>query len=460
MIRSINLLNVLFSFSVAFRNVKFLKRFNSPASVFSSITATDIEQEWKNEEKSKIGVLFLNLGGPAKADDVEEFLYNLFADPDIIRLPLVLSPLQPLIARGISKRRAPRSREAYNSIGGGSPILKYTYQQANLLQKSLASKYNISVKTYIGMRYWFPYTEEALKKISNDKIEALVVLPLYPQFSISTSGSSLRLLQEIFAKQMKSFGEPRLVHTVIPNWHNRRGYVKCVSSLILKELNSFTSDELIEGNNTRHVLFSAHGVPKSYIEVGDPYQNQIEECVELISKDLFKSLPNAKEGVHIHLSYQSRVGPIEWLRPYTDDMLINLGTIENVKNLVVVPISFVSEHIETLEEIDIEYKELAYEYGIKNWRRCPALNTDKIFIEDMADMVYQSLYEPAQTITEACVSNNVENIDSNTQGYIVSSSAAPYEKNTTLTTAAYGEVETILGRIAILGVFLVLLWWK
>ena len=192
------------------------------------------------------------------------FLYNLFADPDIIRLPAPLSPLQSLIALGISKRRAPKSIEAYTSIGGGSPILKYSNAQASLLLQSLRERYNIDAKCYIGMRYWKPFTEEALEKIRSDGIDALVILPLYPQFSISTSGSSLRVLQEEFAKRGDMY--KGMTHTVVPSWYARPGYVNCMANLIQKELDEFTDDELKMGNGERHVLFSAHGVPKSYIE--------------------------------------------------------------------------------------------------------------------------------------------------------------------------------------------------
>jgi len=345
----------------------------------------------------KVGVLMLNLGGPETVDDVEGFLYNLFADPDIIRLPGPLSPLQSVLAYGISKRRSPKSIEAYKSIGGGSPILKYSKDQGDLIEKALKRKYDLSAKCYIGMRYWHPFTDEALDQIIKDEVDALVILPLYPQFSISTSGSSLRVLQEEFAKSKKLRS---LQHTVVDKWYDRPGYVYCMANLINKELDAFTSEQLKEGNGKKHVLFSAHGVPKSYIEAGDPYQEQIVECVEKISDQL-------PVDVEVHLSYQSRVGPIEWLRPYTDDVLPQLGA-DGVKNLVVVPISFVSEHIETLEEIDIEYRELAEENGVTNWRRCPALNTDAGFIEDMADLVMDALSEPSTSVTEACVRNNCE----------------------------------------------------
>jgi ferrochelatase len=320
--------------------------------------------------------------------------------------------LQNSIALFIAKRRAPKSRAAYASIGGGSPILKYSNEQAQLVSQSLQDRYGLSVKTYIGMRYWKPYTEDALQSICKDKINALVVLPLYPQFSISTSGSSLRVLQEEFSKHPIKYGD--MVHTVVPSWYNRPGYVNAMTKLIQKELDSFTDNEIQLAKQVSptkppiHILFSAHGVPKSYIEAGDPYQQQMELCVEGITKEIHKT--NDPAHVQVHLSYQSRVGPIEWLRPYTDDVLPELGD-SGVRNLVVVPISFVSEHIETLEEIDIEYRELAEESGITSWRRCPAPNTDPTFITDVADMVYEALMEPTQTVTEACIANNIEGLD-------------------------------------------------
>ena len=335
------------------------------------------------------------------------FLYNLFADPDIIRLPGPLAPLQRVIAWLIAKRRAPKSRAAYASIGGGSPILQYSQQQAALLKQSCRVRHGIDIEAYIGMRYWHPFTEEALDEIRKDGIEALVIVPLYPQFSISTSGSSLRVLQEEFASASGRWNQ-NMVHTVVPSWYDRPGYVRAMASLLRNELEAFTEEQIAEAKAVApdqeplHVLFSAHGVPQSYIQAGDPYQRQIIDCVAKISEAIADM-----ENVETHLSYQSRVGPIEWLRPYTDDVLPALGE-RGVKNLVVVPISFVSEHIETLEEIDIEYRELAEESGVTNWRRCPALNTDQRFIDDMADMVMEALEEPIQTVTEACVANMVE----------------------------------------------------
>lgn len=336
------------------------------------------------------------------------FLYNLFADPDIIRLPKPIRALQPLIAWGISKRRAPQSRAAYASIGGGSPILQYSQAQASLLLEQMRVRHNITdAACYIGMRYWHPFTEEALEQIQRDGVEALVIVPLYPQFSISTSGSSLRVLQEEFAKN----AAPPM-HTVVPSWHTRPGYIRAVADLITAELEQITDDDVKAQKADfpdlagKHVLFSAHGVPQSYIAAGDPYQVQMQQCVAAIG-DVLRQRHG--DDVKVHLSYQSRVGPVEWLRPYTDDVLPELGDA-GVRNLVVVPISFVSEHIETLEEIDMEYRELAEEHGVTNWRRAPALNTHAGFVADLADLVSEALQEPSMTVTEACIANSVGNL--------------------------------------------------
>ncbi|WCJ37622.1 ferrochelatase 2 [Euphorbia peplus] len=325
----------------------------------------------------KIGVLLLNLGGPETLDDVQPFLFNLFADPDIIRLPRLFRFLQKPLAQFISVVRAPKSKEGYASIGGGSPLRQITDAQAEELRKSLCEK-DVPAKVYVGMRYWHPFTEEAIEQIKKDGITKLVVLPLYPQFSISTSGSSLRLLESIFREDEYLVN---MQHTVIPSWYQREGYVKSMANLIEKELQKFDTPEKVV------IFFSAHGVPLAYVEeAGDPYKAEMEECVDLIIEELEKR----KITSPYTLAYQSRVGPVEWLKPYTDDTIIELGK-KGVKNLLAVPISFVSEHIETLEEIDVEYKELALESGIEKWGRVPALGCEPMFISDLADAVIESL---------------------------------------------------------------------
>jgi ferrochelatase len=329
----------------------------------------------------RVGVLLLNLGGPDKLEDVGPFLFNLFADPEIIRLPFPW--LQKPLAWLISTRRTKTSQENYRQIGGGSPLWQITEAQAQALQEQLGVK-GQEVQVYVGMRYWHPFTEEAIARIKRDGIDRLVILPLYPQFSISTSGSSFRLLQKIWLEDPKL---ERIEYTVIPSWYKQPGYIQAMVQLIAQELDQFPHPDLV------HIFFSAHGVPRSYVEeAGDPYQQEIEECTALIMQTLNRPNPHT-------LAYQSRVGPVEWLQPYTEDAIKELGA-QGVKDLVVVPISFVSEHIETLQEIDIEYREVAEESGIHNFRRVPALNTNPVFIEAIADLVVEALKSPSLKLAQ------------------------------------------------------------
>lgn len=354
-------------------------------SIYSSALNEDVVQAPSHVTEEKIGVLLLNLGGPETLDDVQPFLYNLFADPDIIRLPRLFQFLQRPLAKLISMLRAPKSKEGYASIGGGSPLRKITDEQANALKSALEAKRK-KVNVYVGMRYWYPFTEEAVHQIKRDKITRLVILPLYPQFSISTTGSSLRVLQKMFREDAYLSSLPV---AIIRSWYQREGYVKTMADLIEKELQSFPNpDEVV-------IFFSAHGVPLSYVEeAGDPYRDQMEDCIFLIMREL-KS--RGIDNDHT-LAYQSRVGPVQWLKPYTDEVLVELGQ-KGVKSLLAVPVSFVSEHIETLEEIDMEYKELALESGIKNWGRVPALNCTDSFITDLADAVIEALPSAAALAT-------------------------------------------------------------
>jgi protoporphyrin/coproporphyrin ferrochelatase len=329
----------------------------------------------------RVGVLLLNLGGPDQLEDVRPFLFNLFSDPEIIRLPFTW--LQKPLAWMISTSRARKSQENYKLIGGGSPLRRITEEQAQALQESLKQK-GQDAQVYIGMRYWHPFTEEAIARIKRDGVDRLVILPLYPQFSISTSGSSFRLLERLWQEDPAL---ERIDYTVISSWYQRSGYLEAMADLIAQQLDQFANP------NGVHIFFSAHGVPVSYVEeAGDPYQQEIEECTALIMKTLNR--PNAHT-----LAYQSRVGPVEWLQPYTEEAIETLAD-EGTENLLVVPISFVSEHIETLQEIDIEYREIAEEAGIHNFQRVPALNTHPIFINDLAELVIKSVNSPSLKLAD------------------------------------------------------------
>jgi protoporphyrin/coproporphyrin ferrochelatase len=329
----------------------------------------------------RVGVLLLNLGGPEKPSDVRPFLYNLFSDPEIIRLPFAF--LQKPLAWFIASRRYKTSQENYKEIGGGSPLRRITEEQGQALSANLKAK-GKDIEIYIGMRYWHPFTEEAVARMKSDNISDLVILPLYPHFSISTSGSSFRLLEELWKQ------DPELQtinYTVIPSWYDEPGYIQAMVKLLSQEI-----DKCDDPDNAV-IFFSAHGVPVSYVEeAGDPYQSEIEGCVKAVLKTL------NRKNEHV-LAYQSRVGPVEWLQPYTDDSLEELGA-KGVKELVVVPISFISEHIETLQEIDIEYHEVARKAGIQNFFRVPAMNTDPDFINALGEMVIRAQEQPNIKLTE------------------------------------------------------------
>ncbi|NEQ42785.1 MAG: ferrochelatase [Leptolyngbya sp. SIOISBB] len=340
---------------------------------------------------ARIGILLLNLGGPDKLEDVRPFLYNLFADPEIIRLPSPL--LQKPLAWLISTLRANKSRENYKKIGGGSPLRRITEAQAEALQAQLQQQGH-DAKVYVGMRYWHPFTEEAIAQIKRDRLEQLVILPLYPQFSISTTGSSCRVLDCLWEQDPVLQAIP---YTVIPSWYDAPGYVEAMATLVEETL------EQVHQPETAHIFFSAHGVPVSYVEEsGDPYQREIEQCASLIMNRV-----NASNDYT--LAYQSRVGPVDWLQPYTEEAIQDLAE-QGIEELVVVPISFVSEHIETLEEIDQEYREVAEHAGITTFARVPALDTHPTFIQALTDLTIKALNEPPVTFAEAMPSQPAQKL--------------------------------------------------
>lgn len=328
----------------------------------------------------------MNLGGPERIQDVGPFLYNLFSDPEIIRLPN--SSLQKPLAWFISTIRSGKSQEAYRSIGGGSPLRRITEQQARELQSELRQR-GINATSYVAMRYWHPFTESAVADLKADGIDQVVVLPLYPHFSLSTSGSSFRELKRLWEADSEF---KKVSIRCIRSWYDNPGYVRAMAELIAEQI------QMSSIPKEAHLFFSAHGIPRSYVEeAGDPYQREIESCTRLIADELEANLGFRNPFT---LAYQSRVGPEEWLKPYTDEVLEDLGKSET-QDLIVVPISFVSEHIETLQEMDIEYRKLASENGIVNFRRVPALDTYPVFIQALADLVVSSLEGPEVNLDEA-----------------------------------------------------------
>src|SRR5262245_25568440 len=324
------------------------------------------------EANERIGVLLFNLGGPEKLEDVRPFLYNLFSDPDIIRLPWRW--LQKPLAWLISTQRYKLSRGYYEKIGGGSPLRPITDEQARALEQSLERR-NISVRAYVGMRYWHPFLEDALEEIRNDKITHLVVLPLYPQFSISTTGSSLNRMNELIGNN----GNVARRVSVIEKWHDDSNYLDALTAVIKEELDRFADQDA----SHTHIVFSAHSVPVSYIDEGDPYLDQTKETVKDVMQRLGNDRPHS-------LSFHSKVGPVKWLQPSTDEMIRKLAA-EGASQLLLVPVSFVSEHIETLYELDILYRHVAEDVGIAHYRRVPALNCRQDFIDALASLVENAL---------------------------------------------------------------------
>lgn len=320
----------------------------------------------------RIGVLLFNLGGPETLGEVRPFLFNLFSDPDIIRLPW--RALQKPLAWLISAQRYRLSRGYYEQIGGGSPLRRITDEQARALEQALAGR-SIAARAYVGMRYWHPLLEDAIEQIRRDQVTHLVVLPLYPQFSISTTGSSLNRMNALIGAN--GAAAPRV--SVVEQWHDDANYLDALTASIEEELARFPDQ-----NPSRiHIVFSAHSVPVRYIEEGDPYLDQTRETVNSVMQRLGSDRPHS-------LSFQSKVGPVKWLRPSTDEMIRKLA-LEGVSQLLLVPVSFVSEHIETLYELDILYRHVAEEVGIAHYRRVPALNCRTDFIDALARLVEKCL---------------------------------------------------------------------
>lgn len=320
------------------------------------------------------GVLLFNLGGPEQLSDVRPFLFNLFSDPEIVRLPFPV--LQKPLAWLISTTRHRKSAGYYSQIGGGSPLRKITEDQGKALCDELKSR-GLDVKVYVGMRYWEPFTSEAVDRIVADRVSDLVVLPLYPQFSVSTTGSSLKDFFEVIRARG---GLPELKRRYVTRWHHHEKYLRALASMISAETALFPDPSRV------HLLFSAHGVPESYIARGDPYLAHTQETVASVSELLGNGLP-------VHLSFQSKVGPVKWLGPSTDAKLRELRN-QGVDQVLTIPVSFVSDHIETLYELDILYRRLAEEIGITSYRRLPAFNCEPTFIKALADIVVDRFSTP------------------------------------------------------------------
>lgn len=308
----------------------------------------------------KLAVVLFNLGGPDSLDAVEPYLRNLFGDPAIIALPWIARrPLAWLIAR----RRAPFARDIYAKIGGGSPIVAETQAQARALERELAAR-GVEAKAFVSMRHWHPFSDGAAKAVKDWGADKVVLLPLYPQFSTTTTGSSFK----DWERATKGLGLPT---ARVESYPAAPGFIAALAGAV-RDTWARARPGL-----TYRLLLSAHGLPERTIARGDPYQRQVEETAAALVNEL-----GIKDAV---VCYQSRVGPLKWIGPATDAEIVRAG--KEGLGLVVAPIAFVSEHSETLVELDIEYAKLAQASGVADYLRAPTVGTRAEFIAALADLV-------------------------------------------------------------------------
>jgi ferrochelatase len=311
----------------------------------------------------RIGVVLFQLGGPDTLEAIEPFLFNLFCDPDIIDFPFARIGRKPL-AKLISSTRARKVQHHYATIGGGSPIRRFTEQQARALQLKLGES-GLDVRCFVAMRYWHPFTAQAIEQLRAAKCDEVVLLPLYPQYSSSTTGSSLNEWQRLFQQDIPAQS--------IEAFYRHELYLQALVEKIDEALARFADPERPE------IVFSAHSVPLAIIQKGDPYQRQIEETVELL-------MQRGGWTNGYRLCYQSKVGASRWLQPSLHAALRALAA-EKRSEVCIVPISFVSDHVETLGEIDHEARAEAAKLGIKCFEMTSGLNDSPTFIAALADLV-------------------------------------------------------------------------
>jgi ferrochelatase len=315
----------------------------------------------------KLAVVLFNLGGPDSLDSVEPFLRNLFSDPAILSFPRFM---RGPMARIIAARRAPFARDIYKKIGGRSPIVEETQAQAEALDKLLAER-GIEAKCFIAMRCWHPFSDAAAAAVKEWGADSIVLLPLYPQFSTTTTGSSFADWDRAAAKAGLSAPVTRICC-----YPDERGFILAGAALIHQ---TFTRKKA--GVNYR-LLLSAHGLPKRIVSRGDPYQWQVERTAAALVDAL------GIKGLDWTVCYQSRVGPLEWIGPATDDEIRRAGAMR--KGIVLAPIAFVSEHSETLVELDMEYAHLAAQVGVMDYLRVPTVSIHPGFIAGLGDLVMRA----------------------------------------------------------------------
>jgi len=327
-----------------------------------------------NSSKENIAVILFNLGGPDSKDAIKPFLFNFFMDPNIINLPL---PFRWLIAKLISTKRSKNEAgSSYKELNYVSPLLKNTKDQASALQKLLNDSVdNKEYKTYISMRYWHPMADEVARKVKEYNPSKIVLLPLYPQFSTTTTWSSFGA----WNKAVKENGLNNIQSDLICCYPDQSGYVKASADNILVKYNEMSKRCEKNGLNPPRLLFSAHGLPEKIIKSGDPYQSQCEKSAKAIVDSL--NIGNLDWDI----CYQSSVGPMKWIKPSTEQALQKAA--KDKVPVLIYPHAFVNEHVETLVEIEIEYRDLAKKLGIPAFERINTVGCHDEFIKGLADMV-------------------------------------------------------------------------
>lgn len=318
----------------------------------------------------KTAVILFNLGGPDQLSSVKPFLFNLFNDKAIISLP---NPFRYLLAKFISSRREKKAQGIYKEIGGKSPLLDITLAQADSLNRELS--FYGEFKVFVAMRYWHPFVEKAIKQVKEYQPQQIILLPLYPQFSSTTTASSINNFIE-------NFNDTKTSVKVACCYPTHPDFIKS-HALQLKQI-----IEKIPAKNLCNIriLFSAHGLPKSVINKGDPYVFQVEETAKKVM-EILPDICNEDKINHFEykICYQSKVGPMEWTSPSLDQEIRSIALDKKIP--IIVPIAFVSDHSETLVELDIEYRELAHNLGIKEYHRVASLNIDRSYINSLCDIV-------------------------------------------------------------------------
>jgi ferrochelatase len=325
-------------------------------------------------QKSRLAVVLFNLGGPDTPEAIQPFLFNLFRDPAIIGAP---GPIRLALAKFISTTRAPSAKKTYALMGGASPLLRETEAQAEALSAALQDD-AVDAKVFIAMRYWRPFTEDAARAVADFAPDEVVLLPLYPQFSTTTTESSLKAWRE-------SYKGPGRVRAICC-YPEDEGLARAHAAKIRETWEKAGRPTDIK------ILFSAHGLPERTVAKGDPYPDQVERTCRAIMAALGEPLPWS-------LAYQSRVGPLKWIGPATNEVIQQAGAAG--QSLLVVPVAFVSEHVETLVELDVEYGHLAKASGCPLYLRAPAVGIAPEFIGGLARLARAAVRQD-QDIASGC----------------------------------------------------------